>query len=184
MGVDREFDEFQAEFRRMDDHQGENKLLDRRITLNPDGTVPVGPYSPFPAPGSLPTKPKLPCFPGLGDQTSQLVIVKDIQVSSLDSRFLAHIAIGYLALGQVAFLSRLGEVPQLVSRANQSQEELTNETRELAEAIIGTRDVIVLSEAIHYRKYPTPQYRLSNLSAGGIFQDSSAMRSEFLALAK
>ena len=122
---------------------------------------------------------------------SEIVIVKDIEFYSLCEHhllpFFGKISIGYIPSGQIVGLSKLGRIVDSFSRRFQVQERLTAEICHLlAEEL--SDDVIVVCEASHMcmqmRGVEKQGAKTVSMHYSGVFEQTLAMRAEFLSLIK
>src|SRR5260221_14647257 len=127
------------------------------------------------------------CF---AQETSSMVIVRDIEVNSLCEHhmlpFFGRCHIGYIPSGKVFGLSKLARLVDLYARRLQIQERLTEQISQVVMDSIGAQGVGVMIEAKHLcmmmRGVEKQNSEMITSSVVGSFRDSTATRGGFLAL--
>jgi GTP cyclohydrolase IA len=125
-------------------------------------------------------------------QTSSMVIVKDIELYSLCEHhmlpFFGRCHIGYIPDGKVFGVSKLARLVDMFARRLQLQERLTEEISQVVMDEIGARGVGVMIEARHLcmmmRGVEKQNSTMVTSSVLGVFRDDLATREEFLTLVK
>jgi GTP cyclohydrolase I len=125
-------------------------------------------------------------------QTSSMVIVKDIEVYSLCEHhmlpFFGRCHIGYIPDGKVFGVSKLARLVDMFARRLQLQERLTEEISKVVMEEVGARGVGVLIEARHLcmmmRGVEKQNSTMVTSSVLGVFREHLATREEFLTLVK
>jgi GTP cyclohydrolase IA len=125
-------------------------------------------------------------------QTSSMVIVKDIEVYSLCEHhmlpFFGRCHIGYIPDGKVFGVSKLARLVDMFARRLQLQERLTEEISKVVMDEVGARGVGVLIEARHLcmmmRGVEKQNSTMVTSSVLGVFREHLATREEFLTLVK
>jgi GTP cyclohydrolase IA len=125
-------------------------------------------------------------------QTSSMVIVKDIELYSLCEHhmlpFFGRCHIGYIPDGRVFGVSKLARLVDMFARRLQLQERLTEEISQVVMDEIGARGVGVMIEARHLcmmmRGVEKQNSTMVTSSVLGVFRDDLATREEFLTLVK
>ena len=125
-------------------------------------------------------------------QTSSMVIVKDIEVYSLCEHhmlpFFGRCHIGYIPDGKVFGVSKLARVVDMFARRLQLQERLTEEISKVVMEEVGAKGVGVMIEARHLcmmmRGVEKQNSTMVTSSVLGVFREHLATREEFLTLVK
>ncbi len=125
-------------------------------------------------------------------QTSSMVIVKDIEVYSLCEHhmlpFFGRCHIGYIPDGKVFGVSKLARLVDMFARRLQLQERLTEEISRVVMEEVGARGVGVMIEARHLcmmmRGVEKQNSTMVTSSVLGVFREHLATREEFLTLVK
>jgi GTP cyclohydrolase I len=125
-------------------------------------------------------------------QTSSMVIVKDIEVYSLCEHhmlpFFGRCHIGYIPDGKVFGVSKLARLVDMFARRLQLQERLTEEISKVVMDEVGARGVGVMIEARHLcmmmRGVEKQNSTMVTSSVLGVFREHLATREEFLTLVK
>ena len=125
-------------------------------------------------------------------QTSSMVIVKDIEVYSLCEHhmlpFFGRCHIGYIPDGKVFGVSQLARLVDMFARRLQLQERLTEEISKVVMEEVGARGVGVMIEARHLcmmmRGVEKQNSTMVTSSVLGVFREHLATREEFLTLVK
>ena len=123
---------------------------------------------------------------------SEMVIEKDINVMSNCEHHFVTIdgvaTIAYIPRDHVIGLSKLNRIVDFFSRRPQVQERLTNQIWHTLNYILGTDDVAVYVDAIHYcvrsRGVSDANSRTVTNKLGGAFLDHGPTRSEFMSFCK
>jgi GTP cyclohydrolase IA len=123
---------------------------------------------------------------------SEMVIEKDIKVMSNCEHHFVTIdgvaTIAYIPRDHVIGLSKLNRIVDFFSRRPQVQERLTNQIWHTLNYILGTDDVAVYVDAIHYcvrsRGVSDANSRTVTNKLGGAFLEHGPTRSEFMSLCK
>ena len=121
--------------------------------------------------------------------TDEMVLVRDIELFSVCEHHLlpfhgvAHV--GYIPQnGQVAGLSKLARLVELYARRPQVQERLTQQILTALQTLLGTSNVAVSIDAVHYcvkaRGIRDATSATTTTSLGGLFKSSQNTRQEFL----
>lgn len=120
----------------------------------------------------------------------EMVIEKDItMMSNCEHHFVtidgkAHVA--YIPKGKVLGLSKLNRIVEYFSRRPQVQERIAEQVYHALVYILGTEDVAVVIEGVHYcvKSRGVEDHSSSTLTAklGGCFKAESDCRAEFMAL--
>jgi len=121
-------------------------------------------------------------------QYDEMVIEKDITVmSNCEHHFVtidgkAHIA--YIPKDKVLGLSKMNRIVEYFSRRPQVQERIAEQVYHALSFILGTEDVAVVIEGVHYcvRSRGVEDYnsKTITLKLGGCFKDEPEARAEFL----
>lgn len=121
---------------------------------------------------------------------NEMVLEKDItMISNCEHHFVvidgkAHIA--YIPKGKVLGLSKLNRIVEFFSRRPQVQERIAEQVYHALEYILGTSDVAVVIEGVHYcvRMRGVEDHSSSTITSklGGVFYDDPAVRAEFMSL--
>ena len=122
----------------------------------------------------------------------EMVIEKDItMMSNCEHHFVtidgkAHVA--YIPKGKVLGLSNLNRIVEYFSRRPQVQERIAEQVYHALVYILGTEDVAVVIEGVHYcvRSRGVEDHSSSTLTAklGGCFRSEPDCRAEFMSLIK
>jgi GTP cyclohydrolase I len=126
------------------------------------------------------------------ERHEELVIVKDIvyysQCEHHMAPFFGKAHIGYIPSGKIAGLSKLARLVEAVSRRLQVQERITSQIADILEEVLQPHGVMVVVEGEHLcmcaRGVKKPGSKTVTSAVRGQFRQSSALRSEFLALLK
>jgi GTP cyclohydrolase IA len=127
------------------------------------------------------------CF---AQETSSMVIVKDIEVYSLCEHhmlpFFGRCHIGYIPSGRVFGVSKLARLVDMYARRLQLQERLTEQISRVVMESVNATGVGVMIEARHLcmmmRGVEKQNSTMVTSSVLGVFRDSVATREEFLSL--
>lgn len=121
---------------------------------------------------------------------NEMVLEKDItMISNCEHHFVvidgkAHIA--YIPKGKVLGLSKLNRIVEFFARRPQVQERIAEQVYHALEFILGTPDVAVVIEGVHYcvKMRGVEDHSSSTITSrlGGVFYDDPAVRSEFMSL--
>lgn len=122
----------------------------------------------------------------------EMVIERDITLmSNCEHHFVtidgkAHVA--YIPKGKVLGLSKLNRIVEYFARRPQVQERIAEQVYHALVYILGTEDVAVVIEGVHYcvRSRGVEDYNSSTMTAklGGCFKDEPDCRAEFMSLIK
>ena len=114
----------------------------------------------------------------------EMVIEKDITMMTIDGK--AHVA--YIPKGKVLGLSKLNRIVEYFSRRPQVQERIAEQVYHALVYILGTEDVAVVIEGVHYcvKSRGVEDHSSSTLTAklGGCFRSEPDCRAEFMSLIK
>jgi GTP cyclohydrolase I len=128
-----------------------------------------------------------PCFT---QETSSMVIVKDIEVYSMCEHhmlpFFGRCHIGYIPSGTVFGVSKLARLVDMYARRLQLQERLTEQISKVVMDTVNAKGVGVMIEARHLcmmmRGVEKQNSTMVTSSVLGVFRDSLATREEFFSL--
>jgi GTP cyclohydrolase IA len=123
-------------------------------------------------------------------ETSSMVIVKDIEVYSLCEHhmlpFFGRCHIGYIPSGTVFGVSKLARLVDMYARRLQLQERLTEQISQVVMESVNAKGVAVIIEARHLcmmmRGVEKQNSTMVTSSVLGAFHDSLATREEFFSL--
>ena len=123
-------------------------------------------------------------------ETSSMVIVKDIEVYSLCEHhmlpFFGRCHIGYIPGGTVFGVSKLARLVDMYARRLQLQERLTEQISKVVMESVNAKGVGVMIEARHLcmmmRGVEKQNSTMVTSSVLGVFRDSLATREEFFSL--
>ena len=123
-------------------------------------------------------------------ETSSMVIVKDIEVYSLCEHhmlpFFGRCHIGYIPSGTVFGVSKLARLVDMYARRLQLQERLTEQISKVVMESVNAKGVGVIIEARHLcmmmRGVEKQNSTMVTSSVLGVFRDSLATREEFFSL--
>jgi GTP cyclohydrolase I len=123
-------------------------------------------------------------------ETSSMVIVKDIEVYSLCEHhmlpFFGRCHIGYIPSGTVFGVSKLARLVDMYARRLQLQERLTEQISKVVMESVNATGVGVMIEARHLcmmmRGVEKQNSTMVTSSVLGVFRDSPATREEFFSL--
>jgi len=126
------------------------------------------------------------------EKHEELVIVKDIvyysQCEHHMAPFFGKVHIGYIPSGKIAGLSKLARLVEAVTRRLQVQERITSQIADIMEEVLKPKGVMVVVEGEHLcmcaRGVKKPGSKTVTSGVRGQFRESSALRTEFLALLK
>jgi GTP cyclohydrolase I len=125
------------------------------------------------------------------EQTDELVIVRDIDFSSMCEHhllpFMGRVHVAYEPNGQqVVGLSKLARTVDVFSRRPQVQERLTGQIADAIQEHLGARGVLVMIESEHLcmriRGAKKSEASMVTTAARGVFKTSMTRRSEVLGL--
>jgi len=127
------------------------------------------------------------CF---SQETSSMVIVKDIEVYSLCEHhmlpFFGRCHIGYIPSGTVFGVSKLARLVDMYARRLQLQERLTEQISKVVMETVAAKGVGVMIEARHLcmmmRGVEKQNSTMVTSSVLGVFRDALATREEFFSL--
>lgn len=121
---------------------------------------------------------------------NEMVLEKDItMVTNCEHHFVvidgkAHVA--YIPKGKVLGLSKLNRIVEFFARRPQVQERIAEQVYHALEYILGTPDVAVVIEGVHYcvKMRGVEDHSSSTITSrlGGVFYDDPSVRSEFMSL--
>jgi GTP cyclohydrolase I len=122
----------------------------------------------------------------------ELVIIKDIvyysQCEHHMAPFFGKIHIGYLPSGKIAGLSKFARLVEAVTRRLQVQERITSEIADILVEVLDPQGVMVVVDGEHMcmcsRGIKKPGSKTVTSAVRGRFTSDSALRAEFLSLAK
>lgn len=122
---------------------------------------------------------------------SELVVVKNSEVNSICEHHLVvidgHATVAYIPDGKVIGLSKINRIVQFFSRRPQVQERLTNQIWHSLRYILGTDNIAVYIDAVHYcvkaRGIRDSGSSTITNKLGGLFMSSPDLRSEFMSIA-
>lgn len=133
--------------------------------------------------------PKAVLLDGIAAESTDLVILKDIELVSICEHHLlpftgvAHIA--YLPNGRIVGLGRLPQLVEVLAARPQLQENLTAQIADALEEGLQARGVICVLEARHHcvasRGARQPEANTVTVAARGVYRDQAA-RAEVMAL--
>lgn len=123
---------------------------------------------------------------------SELVVVKNIEVVSNCEHHLVQIdgkaTVAYIPNGKVIGLSKINRIVSFFARRPQVQERLTNQIWYALQYILGTDDVAVHIDAIHYcvkaRGIRDSYSSTVTNKLGGSFMNRPELRAEFMAITR
>jgi len=123
-------------------------------------------------------------------ETSSMVIVKDIEVYSLCEHhmlpFFGRCHIGYIPSGTVFGVSKLARLVDMYARRLQLQERLTEQISKVVMETVAAKGVGVMIEARHLcmmmRGVEKQNSTMVTSSVLGVFRDALATREEFFSL--
>lgn len=123
-------------------------------------------------------------------QYNEMVLEKDItMITNCEHHFVvidgkAHVA--YIPKGKVLGLSKLNRIVEFFARRPQVQERVAEQVYHALEYILGTPDVAVVIEGVHYcvRMRGVEDHSSSTITSklGGAFYDEPSLRAEFMSL--
>lgn len=121
---------------------------------------------------------------------NEMVLEKDItMISNCEHHFVvidgkAHVA--YIPRGKVLGLSKLNRIVEFFARRPQVQERIAEQVYHALEYILGTPDVAVVIEGVHYcvKMRGVEDHSSSTITSklGGAFYDEPSLRAEFMSL--
>ena len=121
-------------------------------------------------------------------QVDEMIMVRDISLTSTcEHHFvtidgMAHVA--YIPRGKVIGLSKINRIVQFFSQRPQVQERLTQQILTALQTLLGTSNVAVSIDAVHYcvkaRGIRDATSATTTTSLGGLFKSSQNTRQEFL----
>ena len=122
----------------------------------------------------------------------EMVLEKNVTVLSTCEHHFVTIdglaAIAYIPNKKVIGLSKLNRIVEFFSKRPQVQERLTEQIYHTLTYILGTEDVAVVIDAVHFcvRSRGVRDYNSSTITSklGGRFKSNPALRAEFLSLSK
>ena len=122
------------------------------------------------------------------EEYKQMVLVKDIELYSLCEHHMlpfygkAHVA--YIPNGYITGLSKIARIVECYARRLQVQERLTQQILIALQTLLGTNNVAVSIDAVHYcvkaRGIRDATSATTTTSLGGLFKSSQNTRHEFL----
>ena len=123
---------------------------------------------------------------------SELVVVKGVNVSSSCEHHFVTIdgtaTVAYIPDGKVLGLSKINRIVQFFSQRPQVQERLTNQIWHSLNYILGTENIAVYIDAVHYcvksRGVRDQSSQTVTNKLGGEFMSDHALRSEFMSIAR
>lgn len=121
---------------------------------------------------------------------NEMVLEKDItMITNCEHHFVvidgkAHVA--YIPKGKVLGLSKLNRIVEFFARRPQVQERVAEQVYHALEYILGTPDVAVVIEGVHYcvKMRGVEDHSSSTITSklGGVFYDDPTVRAEFMSL--
>lgn len=119
----------------------------------------------------------------------EMVVVRDIDYWSLCEHhmlpFYGHCHVGYIPNGKVIGLSKIPRIVEMYARRLQIQERMTQEIADFLQEVLQPRGVAVVCEGIHLcavmRGVKKANACMVTSAMLGVFKQSQATRSEFLA---
>lgn len=130
------------------------------------------------------------CF---SNNSKDLVVEKNIVTFSHCEHHLAlmydiNVSIGYIPNGKVIGLSKMGRIVDICAKRLQLQEKLTLDIYEVLKMILGTNDIIVVTEGKHgcmtARGVKSREAITRVSSVHGLFKANDSLRKEFYSLIK
>lgn len=123
---------------------------------------------------------------------SELVVVKEIELHSTCEHHLVTIdgkaSVAYIPSGKVLGLSKINRIVSFFARRPQVQERLTNQIWHSLNYILGTDNIAVYVDAVHYcvkaRGIRDSYSSTVTNKLGGVFMSDPALRSEFMSIAR
>ncbi|WP_434360259.1 GTP cyclohydrolase I FolE [Parasalinivibrio latis] len=132
-------------------------------------------------------------FPKITDidnkmRCDEMVRVKNISLTSTCEHHLVTIdgsaTVAYIPKDKVIGLSKINRIVRFFAQRPQVQERLTKQVMIALQTLLGTKDVAVRIEAVHYcvksRGVMDATSETTTTSLGGVFKSNAATRAEFL----